>query len=70
MKRFLNMWATLVSAIVLAWGASYFGPAASAAGKPERISVAYCADCVQFHLTRMGFERVLDDKPYPELGIK
>ena len=49
MKRFLNMWATLALAIVLAWGASYFAPVVSAAGKPERISVAYCADCVQFH---------------------
>ena len=49
MKRFLKMWATLALAIVLVWGASYFAPVASAAGKPERISVAYCADCVQFH---------------------
>ena len=49
MKRLLNMWTTLALAIVLAWGASYFAPVASAADKPERISVAYCVDCVQFH---------------------
>ena len=49
MKRIFNMRATLALAIVLAWGASYFAPVASAAGKSERISVAYCADCVQFH---------------------
>ncbi len=39
----------LALAIVLAWGVSYFAPAVSAADKPERISVAYCVDCVQFH---------------------
>ncbi len=35
MKRFFYMWATLALAIVLAWGASYFAPVASAAGKLE-----------------------------------
>ncbi len=49
MKHIFNMRATLALAIVLAWGASHFAAVASAAGKPERISVAYCADCVQFH---------------------
>ncbi|MCH7864946.1 MAG: transporter substrate-binding domain-containing protein, partial [Proteobacteria bacterium] len=44
MKRFLNMWATLLSAMVLAWSASFFAPAA----KADRISVAYCIDCVPF----------------------
>ncbi len=47
MKRFLNMRATLALAIILAWGVSYFGSAAAAAS--EKISVAYCLDCVQFH---------------------
>ena len=49
MKHIFNMRATLALAIVLAWGASHFAAVASAAGKPERISVAYCLDCVQFH---------------------
>ena len=49
MKRFPNIGATLALAIVLAWAASFSAPAASAAGKPERISVAFCTDCVQFH---------------------
>jgi ABC-type amino acid transport substrate-binding protein len=49
MKLFLNLCATLAFAVVMAWGAISFSPAASAAGKPERISVAYCIDCAQFH---------------------
>ena len=49
MKHIFNMRATLALAIVLAWGASHFAAVASVAGKPERISVAYCLDCVQFH---------------------
>ena len=40
----ISLVAGLLSAILIAPT-----PVASAAGKPESISVAYCADCVQFH---------------------
>ncbi len=44
-RRVLNgFWAGL-----LLWLSPFAVPVASAADKPERISVAYCADCVQFH---------------------
>jgi hypothetical protein len=49
MKLFAKNWTSLTFAVVVAWSACYFATVASAAEKPERISVAHCADCVQFH---------------------
>ncbi len=48
MKRFLNMWAILVSVIVLVWGASF----SASAAEINKISVAYCIDCVPFQFKK------------------
>ena len=54
MKFFAKFWTSLTFAVVLAWSACYFAPMAFAADKPERIFVAHCADCVQFHFQDQG----------------
>ncbi len=45
MKRLLNMRVTLALAIVMAWGTSF----SASTAEFNRISVAYCIDCVPFH---------------------
>ena len=52
MKRFLEKWAFRVAAALLVWSVFSAGPVAAA----ERISVAYCIDCVPFHFKDDGGE--------------